>query len=226
MSETRPSTLLSENTLCFTCGKTFKNLKGLGRHKKTTEKYNQNQELDKLPVNTVTEFKQILVTEIHKRLSLNFRSMGKKSISIPCPESLFFSIFVGNIHYHSKTKKIYRCIFRGREAYQELSEVLNSDQWGKKTYSQNQQTYVVCLDPVPWNAPNTSFQNQLDDDMDPLEQLLQSSTKITKKRRPRFLRGEILIEWKNKISEINGIINMAGYLHINFYIAQSRSLPR
>jgi len=139
-----------------------------------------------------------LVSEIHKKLPLNFRSMGKKSISIPCPESLFFSIFVGNIHYYSKIRKIYRCIFRGFNAYQELSEVLNSDQWGKRFYSQNQQNYVVCLDPVPWNTSNnTDFQNQSENDIDPLEQLLQSSTKTiktTKKRRPRFLRGEILIE--------------------------------
>ncbi|PKY49518.1 hypothetical protein RhiirA4_465550 [Rhizophagus irregularis] len=102
---------------------------------------------------------------------------------------------------------------------------------GKKVYSQNQETYVVCLDPVSWNSSNSpSSQNQLDDDMDPFEQLLQSSiknckSKTTKKRRPRFLRGEILIEWKKKVSkEINGFVNMAGYVYINFYIAQSRNL--
>ena len=114
---TRPFTPLSNNTLCFTCGKVFKTSKGLARHRKIIQKYNQNLELDELPVNTVTEFKQILVSEIHKKLPLNFRSMGKKSISIPCPESLFFSIFAGNVHYYSKTKKIYRCIFRGCDAY-------------------------------------------------------------------------------------------------------------
>ncbi|RIA79339.1 hypothetical protein C1645_882719 [Glomus cerebriforme] len=126
LSVMRPFTPLSNNTLCFTC------------------------ELDKLPVNMVTEFKQILVSEIHKKLPLNFRSMGKKSISIPCPESY--------------------------DAYQELSEVLNSDQWGKRAYSQNQQTYVVCLD----TSNNTDFQNQSENDIDPLEQLLQSLIKTIK----------------------------------------------
>jgi hypothetical protein len=40
-----------------------------------------------------------------------------------------------------------------------------------------------------------------------------------------ILRGEILIEWKRRVSrEINGVINTAGYMYINFYIAQSRNL--
>ena len=132
------------------------------------------------------EFKQILVVEIHKKLPLNFRSMGKKLVSIPCPESIFFSIFAGYIHYYSKVKGIYRCIFRGNDAYQVLGKILNSDQWGKKVYLQNQQTYVVCLDPIPWNIPDSH--NQLEE-IDPLEQLIQSTIKKHNKRRPRFLRS-------------------------------------
>src|SRR5436190_807485 len=183
---TPPITPLSNDSLCsacstcFTCGKEFKNSKGLARHKQIVQKYNQRQqELDELPVNTITEFKQIIITEIHKKLPLNFRSMGKKLISIPCPESLFFSIFTGNIHYYSKAKGNYKCIFRGRGAYQVLGEILNSDQWGKKVYSQNQQTYVVCLDQVPLNSPDS--QNQLEnEEIDPLEQLSQSSIENTR----------------------------------------------
>jgi hypothetical protein len=224
-SATLSQTQLPNNSTCSTCGKEFKNSRGLTQHKQNVQRYNQRQqELDELPVNITAEFKQILVAEIHKKLPLNFRSMGKKLISIPCPESLFFSVFTGNIHYYSKAKGIYRCIFRGCDAYKVLGEILNSDQWGKKVYSQNQQTYVVCLDPVPWN--NSNFQCKLGE-IDPLEQLLLSSiekSKTTKIRRPRFLRGEILIEWKKKISkEVNGNVNMAGYIFFNFYIAQSRN---
>ncbi|GET52840.1 hypothetical protein GLOIN_2v1771468 [Rhizophagus irregularis DAOM 181602=DAOM 197198] len=62
-SATLSCTQLPNNFFCSTCRKGFKNSK---------------------------EFKQVLVSEIHKKLSLNFRSTGKKTISIPCPESLFF----------------------------------------------------------------------------------------------------------------------------------------
>ena len=136
-----PITPLSNDSLCSICGKEFKNSKGLARHKQIVQKYNQRQqELDELPVNTITEFKQIIITEIHKKLPLNFRSMGKKLITILCPESLFFSIFAGNIHYYSKVKGNYKCIFQGHDAYQVLSEILNSEHWGKRVYSQNHTT--------------------------------------------------------------------------------------
>ena len=159
--------------------------------------------------------------EIHKKLVLNFRSMGKKLVSIPCPESLFFSIFSGYIHYYSRTKGNYKCIFRGNNIYQTLGEILNSNQWGKKVYSQNQETYVVCLDPIPWNSSNS--QNQFEEnETDPLEQLIYQQHLVKKTRRPRFLRGEILIEWKKRVSkEINENICTGGYIFFNFYISQS-----
>ncbi|CAB4480527.1 unnamed protein product [Rhizophagus irregularis] len=176
-----PSATLSQsnNSTCSTCKKEFKNSKGLARHQQNVRKYNKrHQEIDELPVNTVVEFKQILVAEIHKKLPLNFRSMGKKLFSIPCPESIFFSIF------------------------------------------------AVCLDPIPWNVLN-NLQDQ-SKEIDPLEQLLQSTTrkqhKTIRTRRPRFLRGEILIEWKKKMSKVNGTVNMAGYIHFNFYIAQLQNV--
>ncbi|RHZ56490.1 hypothetical protein Glove_401g17 [Diversispora epigaea] len=153
------------------------------------------EKLDELPINTINEFKQIIVTEIHRKLTPSFRSMGKKTLTIPCTES--------------------------SNSYEILSSIFNSEQWGKKIYSQNQVTYIVCADPIPWN---NNLQNQSIEEIDPLEKLLQSSIKKKIiKRRPRFLRGEILIEWKKKtFKEINGNINKAGYLHINFYISQSQ----
>ncbi|CAB4474369.1 unnamed protein product [Rhizophagus irregularis] len=44
---------------------------------KVIKKYNQRQGLDDVPANTISEFKEILVMEIHKKLVLNFRSMRK-----------------------------------------------------------------------------------------------------------------------------------------------------
>ena len=114
-------------------------------HSRIIKKYNQRQDLNELLANTIVEFKEILVMEIHKKLVLNFRSMGRKLVFVPYPKSIFFSIFSGHIHYYSRTKRNYRCIFQGDDAYQILSEILNSNQWEKKVYSQNQETYVVCL---------------------------------------------------------------------------------
>ncbi|RHZ83338.1 hypothetical protein Glove_97g108 [Diversispora epigaea] len=208
---------------CLTCGKEFKNSKGLARHQNNVQKYNQHQEeLDEIPINTIDEFKQIIVSEIHKKLSLSFKTMGKKLVTIPCTESIFFSVFGGHIHYYFKVKEFYKCFFRGSNSYEILSEIFNSEQWGKKVYSQNQVTYIVCLDPISWN---NSSQDQSVEEINPLENLLQLSIKKKIiKRRPRFLRGEILIEWKKKIfKEINGNINKAGYLYINFYISQSQN---
>lgn len=198
------------------------------QHTRIVQRYNQRQDLDKLPANIISEFKEILVAEIHKKLVLNFKSMGKKLVSIPCPESLFFSIFSGHIHYYSKTRRNYKCIFRGDGAYQILGEILNSDQWGKRVYSQNQETYVVCLEPAPWN-PN--LYDQSEEEIDPLEQLIIQQRSLIKKykrtRRPKFLRGEILIEWKKRISkEINENICTAGYVYFNFYISQSQNFNK
>ncbi|POG78552.1 hypothetical protein GLOIN_2v1836763 [Rhizophagus irregularis DAOM 181602=DAOM 197198] len=189
--------------LCSTCGRQFKSSRGLTQHTRVIKKYNQRQGLDDVPANTISEFKEILVMEIHKKLVLNFRSIGKKLVSILCPE----------------TKGNYKCIFHGDGAYQILSEILNSDQWGKKGYSQKQETYVVCLNPTPWNS-NSHDQSE---EIDPLEQLIHQQSKNYKKtRRPKFSRGEILVEWKKRVSrEINGNLCTAGYIYFNFYISQS-----
>ena len=96
---------------CSICGRQFKNSRGLMQHNKIIQQYNQREGLDGLPTSIIANL------------------------------CLFFYIFAGNIHYYSRTKGNYKCVFRGEKAYEVLSEILNSNQWGKKAYSQNQETY-------------------------------------------------------------------------------------
>ena len=55
----------SNNFTCSACKKEFKNSKGLARHKQNVQRYNKRQQgLDELSLDTVAEFKRILVAEI------------------------------------------------------------------------------------------------------------------------------------------------------------------
>ena len=73
------------------------------------------------------------------------------------------------------------------DAYQDFSKILDSDQWGKRIFLQNQQTYVVCLNQIP------DSQDQLEE-IDPLEQLIQSTIKKNNTRRPQ-----------KKVLKVNGV---------------------
>ncbi|CAG8845434.1 22030_t:CDS:1, partial [Gigaspora margarita] len=65
----------------------FKSSKGLSYHNTIIKKFNiRNPKLKQIPKHTITEFKNILISVIHQKLPLNFKSMGKQSFSIPCPE--------------------------------------------------------------------------------------------------------------------------------------------
>ncbi|KAF0552123.1 hypothetical protein F8M41_022550 [Gigaspora margarita] len=137
------------------------------------KKFNTRQSnIDKLPKGIITKFKSIVVSLIHHNLPLNFKLIGKQTLSIPCPESLFYAIFSGHIHHYSKRTGAYKCKFCRTSAYQTLAKILNSEKWGRKVYSQNQQIYVVCQDPI-------LCENK--DDLDPL--LLLNSNLLSNKSR-------------------------------------------
>ncbi|CAG8811777.1 32207_t:CDS:1 [Gigaspora margarita] len=110
--------------------------------------------------------------------------MGKQTLSISCPESLFYAIFSGHIYHYSKYTGAYKCKFCGTSAYQTLAKILNSEKWCHKVYSQNQQTYIVCQDPI-------SCENK--DDLDPLL-LLNTNLPSNKPKKSRILHGEVLVE--------------------------------
>jgi len=209
---------------CFLCGQQFKTPGGLARHNTIIKKYNKpSNNVKRIPKTVLKEFKQTLVFLIHQKLSNNFNHMGRQSLHIPCTESLFFGLFKGHIHYF-KTN-IYKCIFRGSNAYQALAKIFDFNEWGRRFYKQNQQTYIVIQEnfQLP-NKSNISMMQESEVDIDPLLQLV--TTKSQKKpRKSKFTYGEVLVEWryKKKIEE-DGTVCIAGFMYIHFYIKQKRIL--
>ncbi|KAF0558055.1 hypothetical protein F8M41_011210 [Gigaspora margarita] len=93
--------------VCYICDKEIKSKRGLSYHNTMVKKFNTHQSnINKLPKGIITEFKNIIVSLIHHNLPLNFKSMGKQTLSIPCPESLFYAIFLGHIHYYSSVQEL------------------------------------------------------------------------------------------------------------------------
>ncbi|CAG8689035.1 19368_t:CDS:1 [Gigaspora margarita] len=108
-----------------------------------------------------------MVFLIYQKLFNNFKHMGHQSFHAPCSESLFFEVFQDHIYYF-KTN-IYKCIFRGQNAYQTLAQVFDSNEWDQKFYKQNQQTYIVIQEKFHLsNKSNAHTIEESEMDIDPL----------------------------------------------------------
>ncbi|RIB02357.1 hypothetical protein C2G38_2228038 [Gigaspora rosea] len=153
--------------------------------------------------------------------------MGKQTLIVPCPESLFYSIFSGHIHYYSKHTSKYKCIFHGDTAYQELAKIFNNPNWGRKFYNQNQQTYIVCKDYDRF--VNIIEHNKEEEEIDTLEILTQNNLSVSqlsnKSKKSRVLQREFLVEWKKKqIKKADGNCCCIGQIHFSFFISQAQIL--
>ncbi|RIB16245.1 hypothetical protein C2G38_2091399 [Gigaspora rosea] len=81
----------------------------LTHHQNAVQKYNIHRNgLYTLPLEAITRFKADLVHIIGSKLKVHFKQSGKQTISFPCLESLFFSIFEGHIHYFNSRKGSYK----------------------------------------------------------------------------------------------------------------------
>ncbi|CAG8513117.1 24686_t:CDS:1 [Cetraspora pellucida] len=215
----------TSSVVCPICFRNFKSENGLKRHYNTIKKYNIPQnDLDTIPNTLLQEFKNILIQQIHRQLPLSFTRMGRKVLSIPCTESQFVAIFAGYIHQFSNDPRVYKCRFHRESAYSTLTKILGDPKWGQKYYDQNQQTYVV-FEQLSNQKFCSNIKNQ--DDVNPLEILMFNQHKLNsqKKRKPKIVRGELLVEWKKKVNkEIDGYICTAGFIVLSFYISQRRNL--
>ncbi|CAG8674847.1 45277_t:CDS:2 [Gigaspora margarita] len=97
-------------------------------------------------------------------------------------------------------------------------QIFDSNEWGRKFYKQNQQTYVVIQE------FNASAVEESEIDVDSLLQLVAKKPQ-KQYHKPKFTYSEVLVEWryKKKIEE-NGTICMTGFIYIYFFINQKRIL--
>jgi hypothetical protein len=217
---------LPPKILCKVCLCPFNSEHGLLLHRRTVSKYNRPKEhVEILPPQTIKEFQEILVYHIHKKLGKNHTQAGRKTVSLPCTKSQFFSIFRGFIHYYQAKRGIYKCFFRGSWGKKELNYIFNDEQWSTKHYDQGQKTYIVLLDqPKDLLSNNKQFEVKKSE-INPLA-LAFANKRIAckeniKKQGSRYKRGEVIIEWKEKKErEINNNFCYAGQITINFYISQ------
>jgi hypothetical protein len=192
-----PSISLSEPVLqecfeCEICKVLYKTKRGLTRHQNIVQKYNIRREgLYILPSEAINQFKADLVHIIGSKLKEHFKQSGKQNLSFPCLESLFFGVFEGYIHHFNYKNGGYKCIFQGQNAYTQLANLLNNQNWGRKFFDNNQQTFVLLFDG-------------------------QAEARVKKSSLPK-----LVIEWKTKNKEDSkGNQTSAGYMHLCFYTQQ------
>ena len=192
---------------CNVCGKLFRKKGGLTRHLNIITKYNiLHPNIDILPESIIHQFKGILVHYIHKQLLRGHKQLGKQTVSVPATESQFYAVFKNHIHYYSARKSIYKCIFRGTLANQVLANILEMQEWGVKFYDQQQRTYVVLCD------DNSNVEA---DEENPIIQ-------VSKQRKPRYKRGQLVVEWKQqKNIDFNGNFTRAGHIYFHFFNSQA-----
>jgi hypothetical protein len=199
------------------CLRPFNSEHGLLLHRKTVSKYNRPKEhIEFLPPQITKEFQEILVYHIHKKLGKNHTQAGRKTVSLPCTKSQFFSIFRGFIHYYQAKRGIYKCFFRGSWGKKELNYIFNDKQWSTKHYDQGQRTYIVLLD-----QPKDLVKKG---EINPLALAFANKKIACKeniKQSSQYKKGEVIIEWKEKKErEINNNFCYAGQIAIHFYISQ------
>ena len=190
---------------CSVCEKIFNSKRGLSQHNAIVRKYNTfRRNLYKLSKAFINEFKKTLVFLIHCQLPCHFMKIGMKAVTVTCTESQFFAVFGGYIHHYSNKKQIYKCIFRGPDTLSKLAKIFNNENWGTKFYGGGEVTSVIT---------NLEEENPLD----------RKRKLLSRIRRLKYKRGEVIIEWKPKYKkDMKGNKYEGGFLYMHFWITKRR----
>ncbi|PKC54786.1 hypothetical protein RhiirA1_494463 [Rhizophagus irregularis] len=204
ISSSKP--VLQQYFECEICKVLYKTKRGLTRHQNIVQKYNIRREgLYILPSEAIDQFKADLVHIIGSKLKEHFKQSGKQSLFFPCLESLFFGVFEGDIHYFNYKSGSYKCFFQGPDAYTQLATLLNNQNWGRKYFDNNQQTFVLLFNGQAEEKVNCNlFEEQ-----------------ILKYRKKRSNLPKLTVEWKTKSKrDAKDNQTSAGYIHLSFYTQQ------
>jgi hypothetical protein len=131
---TTPPSIISstEATLkCPICYKQYKRKTALDNHMKTINDANSKKPgVYWLPPEATAEIKTAIVYEIKNKLKQHAKHTGSYRVKVKCTESEFFWVFNGHIHQYNQKSGSYKCIFRGKEAYNILSQIFDDANWG------------------------------------------------------------------------------------------------
>jgi len=214
---------------CPICYKPYKRQIALDNHLKTIEEANNKKpEVYWLPPMAISEIKAEIVYEIKSKLKQHARHTGSYRVKVNCTESEIFWIFNGHIHQYNPKLGSYKCIFRGEEAYNVLSQIFNDVNWGIKYFGYSQKTFVLtCAPPQDKNDPDP-LGNNSDNEMeiDPLQELnIDANSNLRKKKKTLQKPIQVTVEWKKKTtSDAQNIANSIGYILISFIVSREREV--
>ncbi|CAG8838281.1 14474_t:CDS:2, partial [Gigaspora margarita] len=129
---------------CEICETIYKTQRGLMCYQRIVQKYNiRHKGLYMLPSQAIKQFKADLVYIIGSKEHYSW--LGKQTITFSCLESLFFGVFKGHIHYFNHRNHSYKCFFHRPDAYSQLASLFKNQNWRRKFFSNDQQTFILLF---------------------------------------------------------------------------------
>nr|CAG8444097.1 3561_t:CDS:2 [Entrophospora candida] len=90
----------------------------------------------------LTKFKESLIYNIKKNLTLHHKSLGKKTSTIPCSEGVFLGVFKNDLERYSPARRLYLSSFIGEEGNKRLENLLGDEDWSIRYFDNNQFAYI------------------------------------------------------------------------------------
>lgn len=135
----------SEN--CVICNKSYKTKNGLIQHEKKKHSEYRGYPSNIPPPHQyyLTQFKQNLIYNIKKKLTLHHKTLGKKTLTIPCSEGMFLGVFKNDFKRYSPARRLYLSSFVGEEGNEKLGDLFGDKDWSIRYFNNNQFIYIDII---------------------------------------------------------------------------------